>query len=166
MLDTFKFPKSNTNISIVRKKDVIDCIDNNIIDKDVAMAVINQCEIDIAKFANKGIWTGIPYIGNIRYNEIMTNTKSKENAELINEARENLTKEKYVLFRQTLGRDMAKVIRQRRYFNYITSKIASRNKKYYYKLCKSKGEEFSKLFMYFAYNMTIIGNDINYDYYE
>lgn len=154
MLDKFKFPKSNTDVAIVRKADIIDCIEDNIIDKDVALAVINQCEIDISRFANDGRWTGIPYIGNIRPNPLANNPNDKETNDLINSARENLPKEKYVLFRKQLGQDMAKRIKDRRYFNYIVAISANKNRKKYTKLVKTKGELFAKLNAFFAYNVT------------
>lgn len=159
MLDTFKFPKSNTDVSIVRKADIIACIDDNIIDKDVALAVINQCEIDISRFANDGRWTGIPYIGNIRPNKLAYSTKDKETNELITAARENLPKEKYVLFRRQLGQDTAKRIRDKRYFNYIVAISANKNRKKYMKLIKSKGEPFAKLNAFFTYNIELANSD-------
>ena len=49
-----------------KKQDILDCIDNNILDKEIALTLIEQLEIDAANFLKEGRWTGIHFIGNIR----------------------------------------------------------------------------------------------------
>ena len=66
MADTYKFPGGGYDVTVFKKQDVLDCIDKNILDKDVALAFIEQLEVDAANFLKEGRWTGIPFIGNIR----------------------------------------------------------------------------------------------------
>ena len=42
MADTYKFPGGGYDVTVFKKQDVLDCIDKNILDKDVALAVIEQ----------------------------------------------------------------------------------------------------------------------------
>ena len=90
MADTFKFPNGGFDVKICRRKDIIDCIDENIIDKDVALAVIDKCEFDAANFLQQGRWTGIPFIGNIRIPKSKLLEESPEQQALIQEAKERL----------------------------------------------------------------------------
>lgn len=66
--DTRKFPRGY-DVTIVRKEDVLEAIDDNIIDKEVALDLIKQLELDASNFIKEGRWTSLPFIGTIRYNE-------------------------------------------------------------------------------------------------
>ena len=56
MTDTYKFPGGN-DVKVLRKEDIINTINCNIVDKEVALAIVKQCEIDAANFLRKGRWT-------------------------------------------------------------------------------------------------------------
>ena len=120
------------------KKDILDCIDKNIVDKDIALAIIEQCEIDAANFIKEGRWAGIPFIGSIRVSKHHLMTETPEQQALIKEAQETLDSNKYILFRTELGRENDKHIRQERYYRYIVSIAVSHNKKLYKKLCEER----------------------------
>lgn len=66
MADVFRFPNDGYDVTIVKKQDILDCIDENIIDKEVALSIVEHCEKTAAEFISSGRWTGIPFIGNIR----------------------------------------------------------------------------------------------------
>lgn len=158
MADICKFP-GGYDVKVVKKQDIIKCIDDNIVDKAVAMAIIDQCEIDIANFIKQGKWTGIPFMGNIRIPEVRKLFHSEEQQELLKEASENLDKEKYVLFRRQLSAENAKKVKNQRYFNYITSIQANKHRKEYRKLCDEKGEHYAKLKMFFSANIVAVENE-------
>lgn len=159
MADIFKFPNGGYDVKVVRKKDIIDCIDENIVDKEVAMAIIDQCEIDIANFIKQGRWTGIPFMGSIRVPEDRKLFNSPEQQALRKEASETLDTEKYVLFRRQLSAENAKKIKHNRYFNYIASIQANKNRKLFKRLCNEKGEHYAKIRMYLTANIIAVDNE-------
>ena len=129
MADIFKFPNGGYDVTICRKKDILECIDENIIDKDVALAIVEHCEYTAADYIKEGVWAGIPFIGNIRISKTKQLLKSDEQQALIAEAKENLDKDKYILFRKRLNKENVKRISQDRYYRYITSIAVSNNRK-------------------------------------
>ena len=116
MQDTYKFPGGN-DVKVVRKEDVIETINCNIVDKEVALAIVKQCESDAANFLRKSRWTGIPYIGSIRVPEVVKLTHSKEQQELIQTAVETVSTEQFVIFRRELAHNNEKRVKATRYYN-------------------------------------------------
>ena len=159
MADTYKFPGGGYDVTVFKKQDVLDCIDKNILDKDAALAFIEQLEVDAANFLKEGRWTGIPFIGNIRIPKLRQLEESPEQQALIAEAKENLDTDKYILFRTQLGKENSKHIKQERYYRYITSIAISHNRRLYKKLCKEKGEYFARIYLYASYNITSLDNE-------
>lgn len=167
MADTFKFPNGGYDVTICRKQDILDCIDKNIIDKEIALAIVDHCEFQAASFIREGRWTGIPFIGNIRIPKTIQMLKSDEQQALIQEAKEQLGKEQYVMFRKQLNKENVKQISQNRYYRYITSIAVNNNRKLFKKLCNTKGEVYARLFLYSTYVVTAIDNEyINLEDYE
>ena len=82
MEDSYKFP-GGYDVKVVRKQDIVKCIDSNIVDRETALALIEQCEIDAIKFLRQGRWTGIPFLGNLRVSKVSQLQKSKEQQEAI-----------------------------------------------------------------------------------
>ena len=153
MQDTYKFP-NGYDVTVVRKQDIIDCLDDNIIDKDVVLAVINQLEVDSANFIQEGRWTGIPFIGNIRVPKRIQKLYSEEIQELIQEARETLPKDKYIFFRQQLSVELEKEEKKSRFTNYIISQFAAKHPKYYRQLVNEGGEAYAKFKCWTLSNLT------------
>ena len=92
-----KFP-NGYDVRVVRKQDILDCIDENIIDKEIALELITQCEIDACQYINEGKWTGLPYIGSVRLND--GGKILRENKELLNEGFEE-----WKCFQQSINGD-------------------------------------------------------------
>ena len=159
MADTYKFPGDGYDVTVFKKQDVLDCIDKNILDKDVALAFIEQLEVDAANFLKEGRWTGIPFIGNIRIPKLRQLEESPEQQALIAEAKKNLDADKYILFRTQLGKENSKHIKQERYYRYITSIAISHNRRLYKKLCEEKGDYFARIYLYASYNITSLDNE-------
>ena len=148
MLDTFKFPNGN-DVTVVRKQDVLDCIDANIIDKEIALEIVTMCELDANNFIREGRWTGIPFMGNIRKSKYIQ--LQEEQKELVAEAKENLSPERYVLFRKNLAIDNGKRAKAEKYYRYIVSQIVTKNRALFNSLCDEKGEPYAR-FILFAYS--------------
>lgn len=167
MADTFKFPNNGYDVTICKKQDILDCIDKNIVDKEIALAIVEHCEFQAAQFIREGRWTGLPFIGNIRKSKTKELLKSTEQQILIAEAKEYLNKDQYILFRKELNKENARQISQERYYRYITSIAVNKNKKLYKHLCKTKGDVFARLFLFCSYQVTAVNNEyINLDFDE
>ena len=167
MADTFKFPNGGYDVTVCKKQDILDCIEENIIDKEVALAIVEQCELDAANFIKEGRWAGIPFIGNIRIPKGRIMEEDPAQQALIDEAKETLDHDQYVMFRRQLKSDNGKRIKQQRYFNYITSQAVAKNRKLYNKLCDEKGEAYAKVFLFASKHITAVNNEyINLEDYE
>lgn len=158
MSETYKFP-NGFEVTICKKQDIIDTINSNILDKEVAYAVIENLEKNIAKLIQRGVWTGIPYIGNVRIPKTKQLVQTQEQQELIQEAKELLDRNDYIVFRAQLGRENAKRIKSNRYFNWISSMSANTNKTLYRRLLRTKGEAYCTVYFHSVYQLECIEED-------
>ena len=165
MDNTFKFP-GGKDVKVVRKSDIIDCIDSNIIDKEIALAIVEQCEVDAVNFLRKGRWVGIPFIGSIRPSKIKELHKSEEQQKMIAEVRENATTEQYVLFRKDLAHENERRIKAQRMYNYILSMAVARNRQGFKKLVKERGEQYARVHFFLTYKIFPVDSDIEIEYVE
>lgn len=159
MADLYKFPNGGYEVEVVKKQDILDCIDENILDKDIALEIITQLEVDAANFIKEGRWTGIPYIGNIRIPKYKLLEQSSEQKELIAEAKENLDKDKYIIFRRQLTYNNKKQIKAQRYYDYVLSMAVNHNRKLFKTLSKEKGELYARIYLYSTSNVTAVDNE-------
>lgn len=153
MNDTIKMPNGGYDIKVVRKEEVIECINNNIIDKEVMLAFINQFEVDATNFLEQGRWTSLPYMGTLRlskYKEIMSSDEIKE---LDKEAKESLDKNRYILFRKNLRVDIAKRIKRDRVFRYILSQMVNKNKSFYHYLIETRGNKIAEFVLFTLFDI-------------
>lgn len=158
MTDSYKFP-GGKDVKVVRKQDIVDCINFNIIDKEVALAIVEQCELDAVNFLRQGKWVGIPFIGSIRASRVKQLQKSKEQQELIQYARENVSTEEYVLFRRNLAYDNERRIKAQKYYNYVLSMAVSKNRPLFKKLCKEKGIAYARIHFFLSKSICAINNE-------
>lgn len=165
MLDTFKFPGGN-NVKVVRKEDVIQTINCNIVDKEVALAIVKQCEVDAASFLRQGRWTGIPFIGSIKVPDSVRMSHTKEQQELIKDAVETISKEQFVIFRRELAHNNEKRAKATRYYNYVLSMAVSKNRELFKKLCKERGVGYARIHFFLTSSITAVDNEyvpVNYE---
>lgn len=153
MNDTIKMPCGGYDIKVVRKEEIIECIDANIVDKDVMMAFITQIEVDSVNFLQQGRWTSLPYMGTLRKNKYKEITRSQEYKELNEVAQETLDKDKYILFRKNLRNDVARKIKRERFFNYVVSQFYTKNKDYYKYIESTKGEKYARIISYSLFDI-------------
>ena len=147
-------PGGGYDVKIVRKEDIIKCIDSNIIDKDIMLAFINQFEVDATNFLNQGRWTSLPYIGTLRKNKYKEAINSEEVRELNEAAKENLDRNKYILFRKNLRNDIAKAIKRERLYNYNLSQVVKKNRPYYNYIEKTRGELIARIICHSMFELT------------
>lgn len=154
MNDTIKMPGGGYDVKVVRKEDIIKCIDSNILDKDIMFAFIKQFEVDATNFLSQGRWTSLPYIGTLKKNQYKEALNSKEVQELDEAAKENLDRNKYLLFRKNLKDDIAKSIKRERIYKYVLSQVVKKNKEYYKYLESTKGELYARVICFTLSDIT------------
>ena len=156
MNDTIKMPGGGYDIKVVRKEDILKCIDDNILDKDVMLAFITQLEIDANNFLAQGRWTSLPYIGTLRKNQFKEALNKEEVIELDEAAKENLDKNRYLLFRKDLRNEIAKSIKRERLYSYTLSQVVKKNKDFYKYLETTRGELYARVICHSMYQLTSI----------
>lgn len=159
MADVFKFPNGGYDVVICKRQDILDCIDDNIIDKEIALAIINQCEIDAADCIRQGRWTGLPFIGNVRVPKHIQMINSSEQQALIKDAKDTLNKDAYIMFRKKLIGENINQVKQERYYKYIVSIEVNKKRALYRKLCDEKGEVYARIFLYASAHITATNNE-------
>lgn len=157
MADTYKFP-GGYDVKVVRKQDVIECINTNIVDKEVALALVQQCEIDAANFLRQGKWTGIPFIGSIRASKV--SQLGKEQQDIIEAAKDIATPEEYVLFRRNLAYDNDRRVKAQKYYNYVLSMAVSKNRNLFKKMCKEKGVAYARIHFFLSKSICAVENEL------
>ena len=154
MADTIKMPNGGYDVKVVRKEDIIACIDENIVDKDIMLAFINQFEIDATNFLSQGRWTSLPYIGTLKKSPYKEAYRSEEIQSLDEAARDTLDKNKYLLFRKDLREDIAKAIKRERVYKYTLSQVVKKNQKYYNYLEKTRGENIARVVCFSLFDLS------------
>lgn len=162
MKEVFKFPNGGYEVHIVRKKDIIDTIDKNIVDKDIALALIERLEIDCAKHIREGRWANIPYIGNIRVPKAKQLLKSTEQQLLIKDAYDNLDRDSYIMFRKQLNAYNAQKARFETSYSYLLSIMINRYNKCFNYLRKNKSDYYARIVIYTFGSLKPIMEEHNY----
>ena len=158
MQDTYKFP-GGKDVKVVRKEDIINTINTNIVDTEVALAIVRQCEVDAVNFMKKGRLTGIPFMGTIKVPDTIRMSQTKEQKDLILAAMETTTNEQFVMFRRNLAYDNKIKIKARKYYNYVLSLSVAKNRNQFKKMCKEKGEAYARIHFFLLYSVTSVNNE-------
>ena len=158
MQDTYKF-SGGKDVKVVRKEDIINTIKTNIVDADVALAIVRQCEVDAVNFMKKGRLTGIPFMGTIKVPDTVRTSQTKEQKDLILAAMETNTNEQFVMFRRNLAYDNKIKIKARKYYNYVLSLSVAKNRNQFKKMCKERGEAYARIHFFLLYSVTSVNNE-------
>ena len=158
MQDTYKFP-GGKDVKVVRKEDIINTIKTNIVDTEVALAIVRQCEVDAVNFMKKGRLTGIPFMGTIKVPDTVRMSQTKEQKDLILAAMETNTNEQFVMFRRNLAYDNKIKIKARKYYNYVLSLSVAKNRNQFKKMCKERGEAYARIHFFLLYSVTSVNNE-------
>ncbi|MBO7693036.1 MAG: hypothetical protein J6Y28_09595 [Acholeplasmatales bacterium] len=161
MSDIFKFP-NGYEVTVLRKEDVLKSIDNNIIDKEVALEIVRRCEIDAAIFLREGRWAGIPFMGSIRIPKTTQALISDNTRAILSEAQEVLDHDKFLLFRKSVAKDIGKQVKIERFYKYQLSKFVGKNYNFFRIIADKKGDIYARVLCYTLSDITT--NDIaNYE---
>ena len=158
MQDTYKFP-GGKDVKVIRKEDIINTIKTNIVDTEVALAIVRQCEVDAVNFMKKGRLTGIPFMGTIKVPDTIRMSQTKEQKDLILAAMETTTNEQFVMFRRNLAYDNKVKIKARKYYNYVLSLSVAKNRNQFKKMCKERGEAYARIHFFLLYSVTSVNNE-------
>ena len=158
MQDTYKFP-GGKDVKVVRKEDIINTIKTNIVDTEVALAIVRQCEVDAVNFMKKGRLTGIPFMGTIKVPDTVKMSQTKEQKDLILAAMETTTNEQFVMFRRNLAYDNKVKTKARKYYNYVLSLSVAKNRNQFKKMCKERGEAYARIHFFLLYSVTSVNNE-------
>ena len=124
------------DIVVCKRQDIIDCLDENITDKELVMEVISDCELRLTEHVKNGDWATLPFIGGYRWSEMQKRIDSPENVELIQAAKETLPNSQYLEFRKQLLFDTANIVKKERVRAAITAQYRTKNKEYWYCIAK------------------------------
>lgn len=155
MNNILKFP-NGFDIKVVRKQDILDCIDANIIDKEIAYELVKQCEIDATNFLLEGRWAGIPFLGNIRIPRFKQRFNTEEVKEIYQEAKETMDENTFVLFSKGYRKEIARQVKQSRYYNYILSTMVTKNNKVFKAMCNEYGVLWTRLYFYTLHKLKAV----------
>lgn len=158
MAETFRFP-NGYDVRVLRKKDVLDSIDDNIIDKDIALEIVKCCEIDATNYLKEGRWAGIPFVGNIRIPKHVQTLISDETKALFADAKENLDSNTYLLFRKTYAKEVKKKESAERFYKYTVSKFVGKNLKFFRLISKNTNDTYARFLCYTLRTLDIISDE-------
>lgn len=157
-----KFPYSDIDVVVVEKEDILKTIDDNIIDKEIALELISNLEVKAEAFIKDKKWTAIPYLGNIR----MPKGLSDEVQESYKDAREyayaTMNKKSYIAFVREIALNNAERIKYNGFFNQVLAMAVRKDKNKFARLCRSKGENWASCKMVFGYLLKPMKE--NYEY--
>lgn len=161
-LQTRKFPYSNYDVVLIEKEDIIKTINDNIIDKEVALELVNSLEVKASNYLKDKRWASIPYLGNIRIPEGLKPEIKKEFKDAKQFAYETLSKKDYVAFIKEICHDNKLMIKYKGYFNQILAMAVRRDKRKWNNLCRAKGENYASCKMVFGYMVKPMKEDYEY----
>ena len=134
MINEFKFPNGYL-VQVCRKTDIIDSIEEDV-DKDILLALITQIEEDANQFLIEGRWTGIPYLGNLRYSLHRRRFNQIGGQELLETAKQELDRNRYKAFRRELNVNVEEDLKRERFYKYMTANYVTKHRKVYTKMLK------------------------------
>lgn len=157
------------SVRVVRKEDIIDCLDKNVTDPEVVLEVIKHCELCAANYITNGQWASIPFMGSLKVNiaRKLARDKVKEftvGAEAYLDKENVQEKHRYYLFKKALNSDIHDKIRAERYYNYIVGIGISKYARQYFKVYRIYGKYAARLYVFFRMHVTAIDNRWEYEY--
>lgn len=154
--DKYKFP-NGYDVEVCRNEDILSELSCDDFTKEVTATLIDKLETDVVAYMKLGKWVGIPFIGNLKASDVKRLEKEKK--DLIDEARDTLSREDYILFRKNLTKDIYDNLKADRYFKYVLSMAVKSNHKSFNRVAKRKGTAFARLLYYCSYYLKYIPNE-------
>lgn len=162
MADTRKFPYSDYDVVVVERDDILKTIDDNIIDKEIAIELINSLEVRAETYLREKRRVGIPYLGNIGIPEGLSDEIKDRKKDALHYAYETMTKKQYIAFVKDIAYDDKARIKYKGFFNQILAMAVRKNKQKWTNLCRTKGENYASCKMVFGYRVLPMKEDYEY----
>ena len=156
------FPYSDYEVVVVEKQDILKTIDENILDKDVALELITSLEVKAESFIEQKRWTGIPYLGNIRIPKGNSKEVQDTYKDIRHFAYKTMDKKSYIAFIHEIAMDNHKAIKYNKYFNQILAISIRKDRAKWTRLCRAKGENYASCKMVFGYLLSPMKEDYEY----
>lgn len=157
--ETRKFVGPGANdVTIVHKEAILKTINQNIVDKDIALDLIIQLEKDAADYITQGKITGVPYIGRVEFK--VGSIALKEHADELAEAKKHLDQEQFLAFKKDIAYEANEHAKYESFFRYRASMGIKRNKRTYANIVQDRGEHYAKIKMFAR---IVISDDIRYN---
>jgi hypothetical protein len=148
-LEENKFPAPDGRMVLIENKEsILKCIDDNILDKEVALMFITQLEKDAQHHIENGDFTGIPYIGKIK---MRAGSKAyMDNKSTLDAAKETMSPNEFNAFKAEMMHEAVVRENQIKVFKYQTSRMANKNGKSYWHTVETLGKYKANIRYYFA----------------
>lgn len=147
MSEVHKYP-NGYDVTVCNRRDILACLDENIVDKQVLSAIIEDLEDNIWTYIQDGKSAGIPYLGSISFIEDKKIRNSEEIKELKREGRELMSKEEYCMFKHKLNKEIQASVGRDRFYKYTIATFITHNFGYFRFLCKTHTEAEARLISY------------------
>lgn len=146
-LEEGKFPSSTGRpILIENKASILKTIDDNVIDKEIAMMLLVQLEKDAQRHLESDEVTAIPYLGRIKRK---AGSKAyAKNKETLEAAKETMSPERYENFKAAMMRDAVIRDNKAKVYNYQVARMGSKNGKTYWKCVERHGKFYANIRFY------------------
>lgn len=157
-IETRKFPNGGYDVIIVKKDDILDTIEQNIIDREIMDEIISQLEVNVTTLLKEEKWTGVPFLGNIRIPPVKKMALKRK--DLQKDVYENESRETYLMFIRQNALDDDKIVRANRMYRRIASIAIRKDVKRFRDIAKVNGETYARLYMYFKFMIKSIDNEL------
>lgn len=137
------FPYSDIEVVVVEKQDILKTINDNIIDKEIALELIGGLEVKAESLIKEGKWTGIPYFGNIRIPKGLSEEVQDSYKDARQFAYATMNKASYIAFVKQIALDNSEKIKYCGYFNKVLAIYSKKDRKKFNALCQSKGYHYA-----------------------
>lgn len=140
-LEVRKFPwgMNPENVTLVNKHDVLKTIDDNIIDKQIALELVTQLELDLGGYVATGVAAGIPYVGRLK--QRTGSLALKMHSDELDAAKQTMDREQFIMFRKELVFEEVSKANYNRLYKYEVSMLANKraNRRSYWNLVDEIG---------------------------
>lgn len=147
MSEIRKYPYGYS-ITVCNRQDILDCLDKNVVDKEVVLRVIDSVEEEIFNSVMSGESASLPYLGRIHVDKEKRLLRSEEVRDIMDESRKVLTKEEYFNFKKKLEKDVYSSAKMDRYYHYIVGTFIKKHPNLYKHLLENHTEEEARIIIY------------------
>lgn len=133
-------------VVVVPKSEIIETIQKNILDGEILKDIIDGLERTAAESISNCAYTSLPYIGSVKPD--LRKYSIHQNREILKDARDNKTKEDYLVFKRNLTNSELLRIEAAKKVEHYKDLAKRRYKRLYNKIADDKGELYAVIAVY------------------